>query len=87
MKFNIKTFYLILGIAMLISFGGNLWNLILVWKFITIGAKITSIAGSLFFNIMFSMLFFTMYKSTPDMEVSNTALDDIVKEIKKQNAK
>jgi len=79
---SMKTFYGIAGVLMVIAFLGNLWNLINVWHFITIGAKIATIAGSLLFNILLAVLFLGMWKITPDLSTNATApeIDKLLKE-------
>jgi len=86
MKFNIKTFYLIGMILMLISSLGSIWNLIIIWEKINIGSKISSLAGSVLFQLLIFGFFLFMYKQSsniPDMNmtIQNQNLDKLLKEI------
>jgi hypothetical protein len=87
MNFTIRTFYIIGTVVMLIASLGNLWNLILIWKLITIGAKISTIFGGIIFQLLLAYFFYYMYKQTPEMNIVNNPdldklLDDIQKNVK-----
>jgi len=84
MKFTIKTFYLIGAVVMLIAALGSLWNLILIWNLLTIGAKISTIAGGFIFQLLIAGIFLFMYKQTsniPDMMIQNPDLDKLLDNI------
>lgn len=85
---DMKQFYLIAGVLMLISFGGQIWNLAIIWNLATIGAKISTLAGGVLFNLLLSALFLGLwYKmpKTPDMVVDNNELDKLMEELTNQN--
>lgn len=84
---SMKTFYGLAGILMVISVGGSIWNLFNIWNFITLGAKIATIAGNILFQSLLAWLFISMYKNTPDLEIQDTNLDNLVKEIQESNIK
>jgi len=65
---------------MIISVAGSIWNLTAIWNYITIGAKVSSIAGS-FFQSLLCILFFSLYRSMPQQMVEDSGLDNLVKEI------
>jgi hypothetical protein len=82
MKFTIKTFYITGSIIMAIAGLGSLWNLILIWDLMTIGAKISTIFGGIIFQFLFAYFFYYMYKQTPDMNVvNNPDLDKLLDDI------
>lgn len=85
---DMKKFYGIASILMVISFLGNLWNTITVWNAMTTGAKIANIAGSLLFNILLFALFYGLWKITPSMSssakiIDNPDLDALIKQYAK----
>lgn len=84
---SMKQFYLIGGIAMVISVAGSIWNLILIWDILTIGAKISSIASGVFFQGLLALVFLGMWKMTPDKMVEDNQLDDLVKQIEEEQKK
>mgnify|MGYP001411074233 CR=1 FL=1 len=83
---NIKTFYLIASILMIVSVLGQGWNLDIIWNSITIGAKISNIAG-MFFNVLLVILFLGLYKMTPNLNtqvIDNKEMDKFLEQIKNE---
>jgi hypothetical protein len=82
---SIKDFYLIAGVLMIVSVAGSIWNLVLIWNNITIGAKVSSIAGGIFFQCLLCVLFLGLYKTTPKQMIPDSSLDNLVQEIQNKN--
>jgi len=62
---DMRKFYGIGTILMVIAFFGNLWNLTTIWSGITIGSRIAQIFGSLLFNLLLAVVFYSMWKTMP----------------------
>jgi hypothetical protein len=72
---QLRDFYLIGGILMLVTLVANLYSLYFVWGNLNIGGKVASIAGTLLFNLLFCVMFFFLYKTTPKMNLNSTIVD------------
>jgi hypothetical protein len=81
---NIKTFYLIAGVLMAVSTIASTYSLVVSWSFLNLGAKVSSIAGNILFQLLLSVFFLGMYRITPQIVVENPALDDFVKELQEE---
>lgn len=85
---NIKQFYIIAGILMLVSSIGQVYNLYLIWAGITIGAKVSTIFGGILFSLLLAVFFLGLwYKTptTPDALINNAELDKLLQDIQKGN--
>lgn len=87
---QMKTFYLIAAILMFFAVIGNIWNLLIVWNTLTIGGKISSIFGSVLFNLLLFVLFAGFYKITPSSNapakiLDSKELESLLNEVQKQN--
>lgn len=51
---------------MTIALLGNLWNLVVTWVNMTNGSRMASISGGVAFNLLLAILFFGMWKTTPN---------------------
>ena len=76
-----KTFYLVGSILLFISGIGQIWSLSVLWGALTMGARVSMISGTIF-NFMLSGLFIYVYKTTPDMQINDKQLDDILEKYK-----
>ena len=83
---NIKQFYFIASILMIISVLGQIWNLKLTWEMITIGAKISSITGGVLFSCLLTVLFIGLWRATPNMNqvIDNKEMDKFLEQIKNE---
>lgn len=84
---SIRDFYLIGAILMLISFLANLYNIVSIWQILTLASKISSVAGTLLFNLLLCSMFFWLWKTTPKnpmMIQENPELDKFIEEISKK---
>jgi hypothetical protein len=87
---NIRQFYLIGGILMFISVLGQIYNQYLVWNIVTIGAKVSSIAGGILFSLLLTVFFLGLWYKTPKMPdavVNNAELDKLLKDISEGDTK
>lgn len=82
-QLQIKDFYGIASILLLIVVGANIWNLTVNWSMMNLAGKISFIAGSIFFQILLVVLFVGLWKTTPKIGkiVEDQVLDDILKNI------
>lgn len=82
-QINIKDFYLVASVLMIIVVGANIWNLTINWDLMNIAGKISFIAGSVFFQLLLFALFFGLWIATPKIGkiVEDKTLDDILKNI------
>jgi len=64
---------------------GSIWNLFIIWNIISIGAKIASVASGVLFQLLMAVVFLGLYKSTPQLEVNDSKLDELVKELEAKN--
>ncbi len=84
---DIRKFYLIAGSLMSISVLGQIWNLYTLWDNLTMGAKVSGIAGGVLFNLLLVVLFFGMYKMMPSTNqsiIDNPEMDKYLQELSKQ---
>jgi hypothetical protein len=83
-KIQIKDIYGLSSILMIIVVCANLWNLIINWNTMNLPGKISFIAGSILFQLMFVTLFFILWKVTPKIGniIEDKMLDDILEHIK-----
>lgn len=86
---DMKKFYLIGAILMLVAVLGSVWNLFLIWNEITIGAKIAQIATGVLFQSLLVILFFGLYKMMSPIGQTEQVLDTVdlnklIKEVKKR---
>jgi hypothetical protein len=84
-KIQIKDLYLISAILILVVVVANIWNLISNWTSMNLPAKISFIAGSIFFEVVLFTMFYLLWKVTPKFEniVDDKDLDNILKNIEK----
>lgn len=82
-QIQIKDFYGVASILMIIVVIANIWNLTVNWNFMNLASKISFIAGSIFFQLLLFGLFFGLWKTTPKIGkiVEDKVLDDILKNI------
>ena len=72
---DMRRFYLIASILMIISLLGSVWNLFIVWNGITIGGKISQLAGGVGFNLLLFILFIGLYRITPSMNLNPKVIE------------
>lgn len=82
-KIQMKDFYGIASILMIIVVAANIWNLTSNWGLMNLPSKISFIAGSIIFQLLLFGLFFGLWKSTPRIGniVEDKVLDDVLKNI------
>ena len=87
---DMKKFYMIGTIAMFLALIGNVWSLSVSWNFMNPGAKLAGVFGGAFFNLLFCILFYSLWKSTPETNIpmiENKEVDDLIKEYQNNNKK
>lgn len=83
-------------ILMIIAVFGQIWNLTIIWDNITIGTKVSSIAGGVLFNLLLALLFIGLWKMTPKVNggmtlssseiiTDNKDLDMLLKSMSEEN--
>jgi hypothetical protein len=60
---------------MSIALIGNFWNLCVTWVNLTNGARLAGIAGGVAFNFLLAILFFGMWRMTPNATDFSKTLD------------
>ena len=84
---DIKQFYLIGGVLMLLSVLGQIWNLSVTWDILTMGARISQIAGGVLFSSLLTTFFLGLWYKTPktpsiaEVQVNSEELDKLIKEM------
>ena len=79
---NLKTFYLLAWIAMLIVVLANIWNLTNIYSNLTLPGKVSYIAGSICFQGLLFILFLGLWKNMPGKIIDDSKLSDLMDEIK-----
>jgi amino acid permease len=82
MNLSLKKFYLFGMIIFFIVSIGGIINFYYIFKFLNIGSFITTVGG-IVFNIILFLLFYSLYKQTPDEFIQNQNLDNLINEKEK----
>lgn len=83
---DMRKFYLVGGILFIIVVLANSYSLVVTWGNLNIGAKVSSIAGGLLFNLLLCLMFFSLYKMTPNSNMNiaeSPDLDSFLQEVQK----
>lgn len=88
MNFDMKQFYTIATILMIVGFAGSVWSAVHSWPILFIANKITTISG-ICFNLLLVVFFAWLWKTTPATPkiVNNPDLDKLLSDYKSEDVK